>query len=180
MYIPPVQLNWKEIYTNIYKTTLDTYLRQFQYRIVHNYITVNANLFNWKLSETPRCSYCFTERETTEHLFCECNIAITLYRQIETWASECSITMPQLNVENVILQHFPCNTDNSIKHLLILLYKFILFQHRNIKSNISVDVFVQKVTSIEKIEYKVADKRGKICTHLKKWSSLLNVIRDAT
>ena len=62
-------LDWENIYSGIYCTTLDTYSRQFQFRIVHNYICVNNNLKKWKIIDTDRCSYCFIGKESVEHIF---------------------------------------------------------------------------------------------------------------
>ena len=36
---------WALVCTNIYSCLLDTYSRQFQYRLIHNYLTVKKNLF---------------------------------------------------------------------------------------------------------------------------------------
>ena len=36
---------WALVCTNISSCLLDTYSRQFQYRLIHNYVTVKKNLF---------------------------------------------------------------------------------------------------------------------------------------
>ena len=63
------KIEWNEICKILIKTSIYTKLREFQYKIIHNYLPVNHNLFKWKVSDSNRCSYCFNESETIEHLF---------------------------------------------------------------------------------------------------------------
>ena len=45
-------LDWKSVCKAIYATCIDTYSRQLQFKIVHNFLTVNNLLYKWKLKET--------------------------------------------------------------------------------------------------------------------------------
>ena len=80
-------ITWQDACNILYTTTIDTYSRQFQYRILNNYLHVNSVLFKWKVVDSMRCSYCFINNESLEHLFCECHVAVTLYMQVKTWES---------------------------------------------------------------------------------------------
>ena len=62
-------LKWNNAFTILNKTTIDTGSREFQYRILHNYLHVNSKLYRWKIVDSPRCSYCFINTETMEHYF---------------------------------------------------------------------------------------------------------------
>ena len=46
-----LQINWNNVYTCIYQTTIDPYLRQFQYKILHYYLATNEMLFKWNLND---------------------------------------------------------------------------------------------------------------------------------
>ena len=63
----------------IFIKSIDTYSKQFQFKIIHNYLNVNYNLYKWILVETSLCSCCLTEVETLSHLFCSCSVVKTLY-----------------------------------------------------------------------------------------------------
>ena len=78
-------ITWQDACNILYTTTIDTYSRQFQYRILNNYLHVNSVLFKWKVVDSMRCSYCFINNESLEHLFCECHVAVTLYMQVKNW-----------------------------------------------------------------------------------------------
>ena len=53
----------------------------FNFKIIHNYLNINDNLYKWILVETSLCSYCLTEVENLTHLFCFCSFVKTLYFQ---------------------------------------------------------------------------------------------------
>ena len=62
-------ITWQDACNILYTTTIDTYSRQFQYRILNNYLHVNSVLFKWKVVDCMQCSYCFINNESLEHLF---------------------------------------------------------------------------------------------------------------
>ena len=77
--------------------------------------------------------------------------------------------MPDLSSFMGIFGILPISKDNAIQNHLILLWKFILFSNRD-KANLDLfQIYKAKITcrSVYKIEYVIADKRGKLPTHLK-------------
>ena len=52
-----------------FKTTLDTKLREFQYKILIRILYTNNMLFKLKKVNYPLCDFCEKELETIEHLF---------------------------------------------------------------------------------------------------------------
>ena len=75
-------LEWNVIYTRIYKTTIDAYLRYFRYKIVNNILYLNKDLHKFKIVESPRCTFCRIYMETIDHLFVHCVEVKQLYFQI--------------------------------------------------------------------------------------------------
>ena len=60
------------MFVKIFIKLLLNHLREFQFKIIHNYLPVNSKLFKYKLITSDRCSYCFVSSETVEHLFGNC------------------------------------------------------------------------------------------------------------
>ena len=118
-------------YVLIYKTSIDTYSRMFQYKIVHDILPVNYKLYKWKVKDTDRCSYCFLERETIQHLFCECSYSVTLYCNIRDWAKKFKIILPMLNPVTILYGITTWKSENDLVNHIILIYKQILFYHRD-------------------------------------------------
>ena len=73
-------INWNCIYSAIYRTTIDTKMREFQFKAIHHiqYCPSNHKLYRWTLIASDRCSLCYLHPETVEHLFC-CLDSVNFY-----------------------------------------------------------------------------------------------------
>ena len=118
-------LKWNNDFTILNKTTIDTISREFQYRILHNYLNVNSKLYSWKLVDSPSGSYCFINTETIEHLFCECPIFVTLFMQIKMWCNNLGIKLPDMNYSIIIIGILPCTGINMVINHIIMIFKQI-------------------------------------------------------
>ena len=65
-------VDWQKIYLLPFKTTLDTKLREFQYKILNRILYTNKILFEFKKVDSPLYEFCEKELETIEHLFFHC------------------------------------------------------------------------------------------------------------
>ena len=119
---------------NIYKTTTDQFSRAFQYKLMHDILPVNYKLYKWKILDSPRCSYCFIQNETIEHLFYQCTVAITFYRQIQKWANNLfNIELPEPTPCILLYGVVPWTKENALINHIILIYKQILSIKRDMK-----------------------------------------------
>ena len=64
-----VELPWKEIYLNACKATANSHLHSFDYKIINNVLYLNEKLFQFRKTQSPLCSFCHNEAETTLHVF---------------------------------------------------------------------------------------------------------------
>ena len=159
---------WPLVYESIYKGTIYNYLREFQYKIANDYLAVNYKLHKWKIVDSGCCAYCFLYKETQNHLLNDCLVSKSFYYKVTEWVKSCGIEMPDLSSSTGIFGILPISEDNTIQNHLILLWKFVLFSNRD-KANLDLfQIYKVKVGSVYKIEYVIANKRGKLPTHLKK------------
>jgi len=107
-----------EVYQRIYATTIDTYSRYFQYKILNNILFLNRDLHRFKIHNNPSCPFCSSYPETIDHLFVECIESKNFYFRIRDWLNECDIHLPACNKVNIIL-----GVDDKIIDYIILLYK---------------------------------------------------------
>ena len=56
-----VDLNWQEIYNLPFKVLIDS--REFQYRILHRFLTTSSFLYKIGLIASPLCTFCGLESE---------------------------------------------------------------------------------------------------------------------
>ena len=73
---PNMKLDWRKIYILPRITTVNTYLRSFQYKILNNILFLNKKLFVFRKKNTPLCSFCNKEEQTLLHIFSECTYVI--------------------------------------------------------------------------------------------------------
>ena len=119
---------WKNACLNIYESSIDTYARYFQFKILHNYLAVNKNLYKWKLIDSPRCNYCKTDIESIKHLFCECHVTRTFYLNVKEWCKNFNVNLPEMNAIDVLYGVSPDNIENALINTLLLIYKQIVYQ----------------------------------------------------
>ena len=161
---------WKDICMNIYKTTVDQFTRAFQYKLMHDILPVNYKLYKWKILDSPRCSYCFIQNETIEHLFCHCTVAITFYRQIQEWANNLfNIVLPEPTPCILLYGVVPWTKDNAFVNHIILIYKQILYFKRDMKIDHFMPLFVNKFNESYQIEEYIAHSKNKLLIHNSKW-----------
>ena len=77
------QFNWKKNFL-IRHTTLDTKVRMFQCKVLHNILYANKILFKLGKVTSPRFSFCKLHDETIMHLFCDCLIVKRLWNQLKS------------------------------------------------------------------------------------------------
>ena len=75
-------LDWTKIFILPSLTTYNTYLRLFQYEILHNILFLNKKLYLFGITKSLLCSYCNAYNETPIHLFCEYNSIKYLWLQL--------------------------------------------------------------------------------------------------
>ena len=78
-------LDWHTIYSSFKRSTSDTNLKWFQYRILCRILTTNDYLYKRKVNNSDRCAFCKTERETIRHLLWDCTYTETFWRRILDW-----------------------------------------------------------------------------------------------
>ena len=66
------ELEWEDIYTLPRRVTINTNLRIFQYKLLHNVLYLNEMLYKFGKNVSPLCSFCKEEPESQIHLFHSC------------------------------------------------------------------------------------------------------------
>ena len=104
-------------------------------------------------------------------MFCECHISKNFYLQIKSWAKNFGLEMPSLGLQ--ILYIGAGNSRyTALLNMLMLAYKFMVFNNRTNLAPLSMDQYVTKLTRFEYLERKVAEKRHKIIIHEIKWKPI--------
>ena len=126
-------LIWKDLYTIPYQCTLDTNLREFQFKILHKILTTNYSLYKMSLIPSPVCSFCDNNDESLRHLFVHCSFVSTFWDQILNWNPICRDNFDNLG-DNAILFGIPSTGQMEGNYLIlntiILVGKQTIYQCR--------------------------------------------------
>ena len=162
-------LNWKEIYLLLRKTSLDCYVKSFQYKVLNNVLYLNKKLFIFGKPSSPLCSFCKTADETIFHFFYECDITKELWESLVSFFDKC-LNLPYLSPQNAFLGFTKtyCN-DILLKNHILLLFKILCIQFKKTWKS-SLKNLIRNVTKVKNIEKEIAENNEKkIMLYNKKW-----------
>ena len=78
-------IDWKRGYLLSFRTTLETKLREFQFKILNRIVFTNEKLFRFGMAESDKCVFCQTEVESIEHLLFSCKISFVFWKHVLSW-----------------------------------------------------------------------------------------------
>ena len=117
------QFDWNEIYLLSFKVSLETKIREFQYKVLNNIVFTNEKLFKIKMIDSPQCTFSKNEIEFLEHLLYSCEITRSFWVALRSWLMECNINLEPLSVVNVLFGIFNAGENFVIVNHLILVAK---------------------------------------------------------
>lgn len=161
--------DWEEIHLRNFKCSIESRLRSFYFKVFHRAIAFRDFLFKIKRIETPECSFCGKEAETPIHIFCECEVVIPLWTEIENIFRLKSGQDFQLNNFNKIFGI--CK--NNLFTYIILCTKFFIYRCKFQDKKPHVNGLKSFIGTQKDIEHNIAKKRDKLSLHLNKWAFVL-------
>ena len=109
--------NWPKIHMVARSATLDSYTRMFHFKCSHNILYLNRALNSIGHVDSPLCSYCAIENETSEHLFFECPDTKDLWTQIQERFP--GIPLPDITAESAYIG-LPFKSPIHIQHIHLI------------------------------------------------------------
>lgn len=114
-------IDWKKVYSLPFRTTLDSKLREFQYKILNNIVFTNDKLFRFGLSRSPNCTFCSEESESLEHLLLRCKVSSKFWKEVLSWLKDNNIGTESFTETSLFLGFFEETEDFFIiNHILLL------------------------------------------------------------
>ena len=117
---------------------LETYLRDFQFKVL-NYITcTNILLTKMGIVESDLCTFCNLTKEDIEHLFFSCSFSLIFWKDFELCWKKCTNSNINLASQDVILGI--SGNNNGFLNYCIIRGKSIIYYRRryNVKPNIKL------------------------------------------
>ena len=159
-------INWEKVYSLPFRTTLDSKLREFQYKILNNIVFTNDKLFLFGLLQSPNCTF-YNEEPTRIHrtliLLSCCKVSSEFWKDVLSWLKDNNIIIESLNEIGLFLGNFEKTEDFFIINHVLLLGKYYIYVRKCHGSLPSLRGFI-------------ARERSKLTTHFKKWEKLVAVM----
>ena len=119
-------LPWDIIYNNIYISTIDIKLRNFQYKYLFRIIPTNKRLFKQSIANSNLCDFCSMCIESTEHLFWECNHVQVFWNNLNHFLTNAHIRI-QSNFQIVSFGFCQQSEEDKLKNYIIFYAKYFIF-----------------------------------------------------
>ena len=158
--------NWKHIFLKCKKTTPDSQLKWFQFRLLHRLLPTKRFLYVRKLADSSACTFCSREEETISHLFWECQHTHKFWTDVNKWLNDNCVTCAGMVLtKTLIIFGVESNfKTDCVFDLLILMAKFHVYKCRlqekipNLRSFINI---VKHRYLVEKYRHGISGSMGK-------------------
>ncbi|KAH3746366.1 hypothetical protein DPMN_180773 [Dreissena polymorpha] len=156
-----------------YKATVESTLRNFQYKYIHRIIATNKYLFKCKLSNSNLCDFCSENIETIEHLFWECKHIQPIWNQLISFLEQ-----QQLNVKlSFLIVSFGINSlksidGNNIVNFMVILMKYFILNMKYKKQVPNFNCFVHSLKLKIQIEKEIALSNDTLQIFEQKWNRI--------
>ncbi len=161
------------IFKNIPVVTLCTKLRSFHFRLLHNAITTNDKLLEWKILDSDRCTFCGTSVETITHLFWECQVAQQLWNRLRDFCKQKGNRTINLSLKNIIFSRIVPKPFDCINTMCLITMHYI-YSCRCLKVLPSFACLKFKISDMQNMEKYIAVKNDKEKKHEIKWKYFNN------
>ena len=128
-------LPWKNIYLNVFKSTNDIKLRNFQYKYTMRIVPTNQFLTKCNIVGSALCEFAVWRLETVSHLFWECAHVQQFWTSVADLLRVCdsSINITVKTITFGICQSKP-KCDAIVINFIIFLANFLFFKTNKIKT----------------------------------------------
>ena len=168
--IPDDHLFWNKIFILTKQCNQDVWMQMFQYKTLHRILATNKKLFQYKIIDTPLCSYCGMEEETIQHIFCECDLATSIWHEITGWLKKQGRSIEYLRDSQIILGDPKLD---PVINRIILTTKIAIFKNKE-KSPPKINQIIAMLRSQFTIEKFNAEKTNKLKFFRGFWAPIWN------
>jgi hypothetical protein len=131
-------LNALKMYVTSFK------MQSFHYKVIYNIINCNLKLYEWKIIDSSKCSFC-AEIDRIDHYFIYCKRTQKFWNSLFNWwnnLSEIEISLKQDEIAENIIFGFNLIDDKYILINFIILHaKYFIYQCNQGEPKFSIDLF---------------------------------------
>lgn len=162
-------IDWAEIYSDLYTDISSVQLQMLQYKILSKIIATNTLLHRIGIKDNDRCTRCNLGRDTVIHKFWECEHVKLFWTRIGEWVNGVQgIERVYLDRKTVILG---LGHSKLVKHIIIIGKSMI-----NFNAVLNIDHLIARL-KIEMItEETIAKRNNKMDRYNNKWAVIRTML----
>jgi len=164
-------IDWQSIHDNNFKCTIETQIRSFYFKIFHRAICTNKFLHKIGRTDTPLCYFCKKSDESFIHLFCRCDKIVPLWDNLSTFIEgKCGENIIFSNLQKMFGIDTMSSEHNVCINFMVLYLKFYIYRCKFQQCIPNFEAFLNLIRLKLKTEYNIAEKRGNLGKHFKKFT----------
>ena len=164
------KFGFSDVYTLPFLTTIDNRTHNFQFKLNHNILYTNKDLYdmNPNLVTSPKCTFCKSYDETILHLFCVSTVVKTFWQSLTTQFYQLPPFVDLSNADIIL-----GNTEFSklTNHIILLAKRHIYFSKMKDEKP-TLHGCLSLIRQVHNIEKVIATRGGKPVKHISKWELL--------
>ena len=102
-------------------------------------------------TDSPLCSYCGEEKETTKHLFFDCACTQNAWKELKIHFAG-YLNIPNLELQSAVVGFLDKSNENlTLLNCILLTFKMVLYKNRD-KKRFNLNTVLTDIKSRERIE----------------------------
>ena len=166
---------WKYLYMLPRSVLIDERSRQFQYKILQNYLSTNVQLNKMKIRDNELCSFCKQVPETMEHLLATCSEVRQFWTSVREWWFRIKQDMVMFTPSIIMFGHEARNMShkNKLLNQVIIIAKQYIYWCRIKNKKLSINEYTRRIEYTSAIEKLCAKTERAKCTFNLKWKNVI-------
>ena len=162
---------WEEIFKRAYSCSIESKLRNFQFKFIHRIVFTNNKLCALGLVDSSLCDFCNYNLDTIIHRFWTCPCSQTIWENLWEWVST-YFELPNITLSLVMLNIDKEDQIPLVIHQCIIITKLYIYACYIGKTKPSWNHLKDKIFRTEETERLIAIKRDLLEKHIEKWHIL--------
>ena len=161
--------SYTKLFVNMYKTTQNTKLWDFQYRLLLKKIFTNDVLNKWGIVPSNQCEICRKAKQDIPHLMIYCENSVNLWNSVK---EICQKNRTECNWNPIaIMEGMVHAKTGHVVNYIVLHTKQFIFRNKCLGKQSRIEEPVLEISEVEQVE-KFINVRS-ISQHQKYWSPVL-------
>jgi len=123
----PHAIDWEKVYSLSFTSSIESKLREFQYKVLNCVVFTNEKLFHFGITESPLCTFCQKEYDSIERLLFLCKVAAEFCKQVLPWLRDSDVNVGELTEADLIFDMFDIEDDSTLINHIFSLGKYYIY-----------------------------------------------------